>query len=1222
MIREALVVGINSYQQLPPLNASAGDAEAIAQILEQYGEFRVRRLPQFHDPFENNACRVARNQEVSLVELEEALVQLLKPDSRSVPDTALFFFSGHGLRKQRGIQEGFLATSDSQCEQGFYGLSLQWLRRLLQESEVRQQVIWLDCCHSGELLQFEEADPGDRGKGRDRCFIAASRSHQQAYESSTTRHSLLTQAILDGLAPQRLPDRGIDNLILTNHINQSLRGTPQSPVCTNAGEPIRLCYRSSTASETQPTAPPERDRCPYKGLAYFDCNNEDPKYFYGRTALVDSLLNQVRHTSFLALLGASGSGKSSALRAGLLHQLKLGQRLSGSDQWHIHVLTPGAHPLQNLALALLDPALTGIDRATQLNQIEHLLAQGGRGMRQIAQSCGAPRLVIAVDQLEEVFTLCQDPAERNAFFACLLGSLATPGVEEHGPLLVLLALRADFFTRCMEQPYSGLGDRLRHHLVAIPPMNCHELRDAILQPARQVGLDIEPELIATMLTDLDGAPGHLPLLQYTLTELWKQRQDNSLTLHAYTHLGGILGTLRQRADAVYAAFDDSEKATAQGIFLALTQVNDGTEDTRRRIPKAELVTPQHPGNVVNRVLQRLTAEQLVVTSELVGKAKAGERMAVVDVAHEALIRHWPLLRTWINENRNTLKMRQKLEAKAEEWRSHNHSPDYLLRGDPLREAKQFQTQHGQAFPLSKYGRAFVQKSLNYQRRNRRIRMGIALSIALVATPIGFVTVASTAPEILFPLIIYQRSKQAFVHLVFSSDHVPLLMDGAGNVQRWNRERRALETLITLGNSSFFSYPVPPILSENLISTDGTTMAILGAPGIHLWQAEREPPLVQIPWNAETGAMPDAAPDHPYSGIIGAALSPDGTQVVYQTIASAIQLWNRDSNTLTTLQEQGTGAVEVPRPGVPLLSFSPDGQTIAAIAPDILRLWDRSGTLLSSASEPPSTSPRSSLKYLRFSPDGQRIATSVNGTIDLWDRRGRHLFTLVNTTRAEGWSVRPALFAFSPDGNQIATAAGDTVILWDVESGREIKTLMVPDDAAAKSPATSPLHPSFLRFSPDGQRIAWMQRETIALWSHEGEAIATLPAKNVPPDPPGWGVATNLGFIGFDFHPTQPLLVTSQFDGTTKLWNFQGETVNTLQEGVPLDSLPSPNENFLNPRNWFPPKDSVASLAFGTRQVQFQPDGEAIALIQNGALKLISINGGDILEIRPNGKVTP
>jgi hypothetical protein len=392
MSRDALVIGINVYTHLSCLKASAEDAEAIAQHLEQQGEFRVWRHPEVID---HNAPRVGKKTPMTLPELKRALVQLFKPEGKQVPDTALFYFSGHGIRDDAGIQEGFLATSDVNPQQGFLGLSLRWLRRLLEESPVRQQIVWLDCCHSGELLNFDEADPGDRGRGHDRCFIAASRGNQVAYEAIAGKHSVLTQAILDGLNPDRLPNRWIDNLVLTDFVNQALKGAIQSPVCNNSGEPIHLTRHWEVVESRITTVPPSTT-CPYKGLAYFDCNDEDPKYFYGRTALTDQLLDRVRQENFLAIVGASGSGKSSVLRAGLLHQLKLGQRVAGSDQWQFHILLPGEHPLQSLALVFLDSQLSPIDRAAQFETAEKLLTQSSQGLRHLVQASGMNRVILVM----------------------------------------------------------------------------------------------------------------------------------------------------------------------------------------------------------------------------------------------------------------------------------------------------------------------------------------------------------------------------------------------------------------------------------------------------------------------------------------------------------------------------------------------------------------------------------------------------------------------------------------------------------------------------------------------------------------------------------------------------------------------------------------------------------------------------------------------------------
>jgi hypothetical protein len=283
------------------------------------------------------------------------------------------------LRKNVGIQEGFLATSEVNPDAGNWGLSLQWLRRLLQESEVRQQIVILDCCHSGEVLNFAEADPGDRGKGRDRCFIAASRSFEVAYEDINSKHSVFTAALLAGLEPKQ--DRWVSNYTLVDFLNQAHHPFPQRPIFANSGEAINLTRKWDTSIINSTVV--KSAICPYKGLSYFDCIEEDAKLFYGRTALTDELLEKVRSGNFLAVLGASGSGKSSVVRAGLLYQLKLGRRLSNSDTWLLKVFRPGVNPLQSLALAFVELGLSDVERASQLATAEDLIKKGAVGLEQL-----------------------------------------------------------------------------------------------------------------------------------------------------------------------------------------------------------------------------------------------------------------------------------------------------------------------------------------------------------------------------------------------------------------------------------------------------------------------------------------------------------------------------------------------------------------------------------------------------------------------------------------------------------------------------------------------------------------------------------------------------------------------------------------------------------------------------------------------------------------------
>ncbi|MEL7408194.1 MAG: caspase family protein, partial [Cyanobacteria bacterium J06558_2] len=642
MSRDALVVGINNYQDdsLRHLNAPATDAEAIAKILEQDGDFQVWRLPEAINPNTNQPF-IAKTQYLNLNQLQEALVKLFKPKGKQIPDTALFYFSGHGLRQDLGIEEGFIATSNVDTNQGFNGLSLRWLRELLQESPIKQQIIILDCCHSGEILNYRKYDPGEQGQARDRCFIAASREFESSYEDLNSPYSVLTKILLDGLNPHRSPQQWITNYSLIEFINQNLRQENQRPVFTNFGSPINLTRTLDTPKPIVKGSE-SKDICPYKGLEYFDCNEQDPQYFYGREKLTDKLLDRVRQNNFLAILGASGSGKSSVLRAGLLHQIKLGRKLAGSSAWQIKIMLPGEHPLQNLALSWLEPNLADVERAKQLQDAKSLLEQGSQGLVTLVQAAQAKRTILVIDQFEEAFTLCQDLTERSAFFQCLLEALE----KTESKLCLILAMRIDFFGKCFEREYSGLGNKIqaKDNFIAIPPMSREELEQAVNEPAAKVNLTLESGLTETILKDLEGSPGSLPLLQDTLTELWKRRQEQQLKFTAYSQLGGIGGTLNQRATEVYQSLNLEEQETAQHIFLSLTTLGEGTEDTRRRVFKQDLITPKHNETLIDHVVQKLANEKLIITKDQAESTSEIGKQVEIDVPHEALIRNWLLLR--------------------------------------------------------------------------------------------------------------------------------------------------------------------------------------------------------------------------------------------------------------------------------------------------------------------------------------------------------------------------------------------------------------------------------------------------------------------------------------------------------------------------------------------------------------------------------------------------
>lgn len=705
MSRDALVVGINSYQYLQSLKAPATDAEAVAQRLVQDGEFRVWRVPEQIDQTHANTPMVATTQTVSQLQLEQSLKQLFRPGSAQAPETALFYFSGHGIPDEEGFDYGYLAASDTNPKNPRSGLSLRWLQWLLSESSVKQQIIWLDCCHSGSLIvNVGAANPGN-SESRDRCFIASSRDFENSWEDLNSTYSVLTKALLDGLEPSRLPGRWIDTFALVDYVNQMLKGELQTPICTNFGEAINLTRNYAKQEATTHSLIPETP-CPYKGLLYFEDNNLDYQYFYGRRSLTDELLDIVRTSNFMAIVGASGSGKSSVLRAGLLHQLRQG-RISGSDRWDIRLIIPGEYPCQTLSTAFIDAEANYLERTIQLGKAETLINEGADGLRRLVQTTSSERIVLVVDQFEELFTLCQSATERQHFLNTLIGALK----KANNKLCLIIAMRSDFIGRCFEKNYGGLSEFIRAHLVPVKAMVPDELRQAIEAPAQRVGLKLEPELLQMLIEDVDKSLGSLPLLQYTLKMLWDLRKENTLALKAYIRLGGVTGSLKKRADEIYKTLNTEQQRIAKHIFLKLTHLGKGAEDTRRRISKDSLITAHHSATLVDQTVKHLADENLVVTSELVHKDN-GKRTAIVEIVHESLIRNWPRLQQWLEENRTLLNQQRKIEQAAEEWQAQGKPlKEYLLQGQQLSDAKHFQHEHGQDLPLSILGNTYIQQSV-------------------------------------------------------------------------------------------------------------------------------------------------------------------------------------------------------------------------------------------------------------------------------------------------------------------------------------------------------------------------------------------------------------------------------------------------------------------------------------------------------------------------------
>ena len=405
---------------------------------------------------------------------------------------------------------------------------------------------------------------------------------------------------------------------------------------------------------------------PYRGLELFDV--EHAPLFFGREALTEWLLDALKRkpsrveNRFLAIVGASGSGKSSLARAGLLAALKEG-KLDGSASWPRAICRPGAEPFFSLAKALTSLAPESVS-AVVFDRL-----QGRKdGERSLHVAAGlvlgepprAERLVVLVDQFEEVFTLCTDEAERRDLIANLLHAATVAG----GRTIVVLTMRADFYPRCAA--YADLAAALSDHQVLVGPMTDDELRRAIERPARLAGLEPEPGLIELLVDDIRGRAGALPLLQFALQEVWRRREAHRLTIRAYRDIGQIEGALQRKADAVYDSFTPEQQELCRRIFLRLVQPGEGSEDTRRRASLRELL-PNDPAQAgaVRAIIDRLAdPESRLLTTE---RQQTATGEGTLEVAHEALIRGWPQLRKWIETDRAGLRTHHRLTEAAREW---------------------------------------------------------------------------------------------------------------------------------------------------------------------------------------------------------------------------------------------------------------------------------------------------------------------------------------------------------------------------------------------------------------------------------------------------------------------------------------------------------------------------------------------------------------------------
>ena len=962
------------------------------------------------------------------------------------------------------LEDAILTVGENIC------LSRDWLRQQLRHSSCLHLIIILDCPDSKTYISDWVDDLQiDTEKGL--CIIAGASANNDFANSlietlssvdsytGLTAAGWLTQLQVKSLAPLYIWLSGVQGVIEVIPVQEH-----------------------TLIQNTQNT---DLGICPYLGLHAFSEN--DSQYFYGREALTQQLLNHIASQSFLAVVGASGSGKSSVVQAGLIAQLRQGKHFPSSD-WLIYCIRPGANPLDTLVKKLED----------ENNIVEALLYQGVEGFVYWLRSQEA-MVVLVIDQFEELFTLASNQY-RQHFIELILGALEYASDK----FKLVITLRADFIGSCLEIP--TLAILLQKSSVFVPPhLNDDEYRSVIINPAEKVGLQVEPSLVEVLLQELQHSAGDLPLLEFVLEELWHHRCEGKLTLSAYQqHLGGIAGALERKANSVYAGLDDESKECAKWIFLALTQLGEGTEDTRRRVLKSELVVKKFSQALVESTLQTLTTAKLVVVNVEESSGAEPDIMSLqpsVEVIHEILIRHWSTLRWWLEENRSRIRIHRQIEQAAKLWLQNHENSDFLLQGVRLAEAEDIYIKYTSelSFDIQRFIEAcLVERKRLELREKRRLRQAQRAVIALSILGIAACSFGGLA---------YWQRREARI-----SEIQALNQSSKANLLL-NQQLEALVASIKAGKQLKNTFALP---SNQIVATIATL----------------EQSISQIQERNRFEGHED--------GVISVAFNNDGQMIASGSLDKTIKLWNINGKLLRTL----TGHTEP----VYSVSLAPDGKILASGSVDkTIKLWNvEDGSLIKTLKGHTQT-----VNNVKFSPSGETIASaSSDKTIKIWSRQdGRLLKTIT------GYNFPIISVAFSPDSQNIVAGGEDkTIKIWDIEDGRLLKTLsghqgwvnslsysedgkslvsgsadkniILWNVAEGKLIKIIPGHTASVwgvRFSPDDKMIISASRDrTIQLWNRNGSILEEFKGHNN-------------GVYNAVFSSDGKNIASASLDGTVKLW---------------------------------------------------------------------------------------
>ncbi len=895
----------------------------------------------------------------------------------------------------------------------------------------------------------------------------------------------------------------------------------------DAATPFVVSLPATTAADADLTNP-------YKGLRAFQ--EADARDFFGRESLVARLVSRLADSRFLAVVGPSGSGKSSVVRAGLIPAVRQGAA-PGSDQWYIAQMTPGDQPLEELELALWPIAVNPPPSLVEPMQ------RDSRGMlrtiRRVLPDEAGVQLLLVIDQFEELFTMA-DEERRNHFLESLYVAISAP----RSPLRVVITLRADFYDRPLQfQPLAGL---FQEHTELILPLDSDELTWAVQEPARRLGVAFEAALLPAIVADVTAQPGALPLLQYALTELFDARVKRTMTREAYAKIGGVPGALARRADEVFHALSVGQQALVRRLLLQLVTLGEGVEDTRRRVRLSDLRQIAPPagqdGNPLADVLDQLGAARLLTFDR-----DPLTREPTVEVAHEALLTRWERLRGWLAESRNDLRLERQLAAAADDWQANGHDDSYLLHGARLAQFEAWQPQStlallpreavylqaSQAAHLARQTEEAERRRLELEtaqqlaaaetlraeeqtRAARLLRrravwlagaLALAAGLALIALLFGQQAQRNAA--------VAERSAAEAQSIALAAGAQAAQADANGDLALGLAlAANELESPPAFARRVLYDVALAPGPARRIISDGGWRWSMEVSPDGRRVASGDDLGEVTV-WDITTGEeLLHLAGEHDDS-IGDVAFSPDGRFLLTSSYDDQIILWDAATGAVIWRARNPTGDPNT-------LDVSPDGAMAASgTEGGVVTLWDMANG--ESLGELAGHDPAYQVLPVAFSPDGRWLAGgSENGEVIIWDVAARSVSRRIETFGDALFSL-----AFSPDGKTLAAAGkSNAILLLDTAAGEQVGEL--------------PRLPEWvfdLEFNADGSQLLAASRDgAVMRWDVAGQRLL----QSFYGEP---GFALNVAFLDPD------TAVASYNNGNLRVWDMaDGRQVQRLAAG--------------------------------------------------------------------------